>query len=219
MSATVHLIHRPQSPDTHTVSEARVTGKADQHFLLDHPECPAAGVAFSCLLQPCVGDTVLISQPDHGQQGFILAILRRPDASQGELQLPGDTRVTLGSQGMRVQSNKVQLEGRESLDLTAPALNLTAVTSSVKVKHWQSWFDTVESCAVNVQLTAKTVSCTVGRLIQRLVESFRKTDGLDETRAGRMRVHVEGHHQTHAQHLTSTAQGFVKIDGQKIDLG
>lgn len=219
MSANVYPLNRHPEPEHHALSTARVTGAADQWFLLDHPQCMRARAAVSCLLQPRVGDTVLVSQAQCGSSGFVLAILERPDANNGQLALPGNNHIHLHPDGMTLQSGQLQLQGREQIELSSAAVNLTAVSASVKVKHWQGWFDTVESYAVSVSTTAKTLSSKFGRMMQRAAESFRQTDGLDEVRAGRVRVHVDGHHQTQAQHISSTAQGFVKIDGQKIDLG
>lgn len=219
MATNVYPLNRHPEPEQHALSTARVTGAADHWFLLDHPHCVRARVAVSCLLQPQVGDTVLVSQAQSHTNGFVLAVLERPEAQHGQLTLPGNNHIHLTAGGMTLQARQLHLQGQEQIDIASPAVNLTAVSSTVKVKHWQGWFDTVESYAVNVSTTAKTLSSKVGRLMQRVAESFRKTDGLDEVRAGRVRVQVEGHHQTQAQHISSTAQGFVKIDGQKIDLG
>jgi hypothetical protein len=56
-------------------------------------------------------------------------------------------------------------------------------------------------------------------MITRVRESWRKVEGLDETQAARIRVHVEGAHQLNAEHVTVNAEGFVRIDGKTINLG
>ncbi len=72
---------------------------------------------------------------------------------------------------------------------------------------------------MRIEYAAKTLSSKVGRLLSRALESFRSVDGLDETRAGRSRTTVRDDHRLKAGHITAQAKGFVKIDGQKIDLG
>ncbi|NLC36657.1 MAG: DUF3540 domain-containing protein [Alcaligenaceae bacterium] len=224
MSATLHTLPLKPAPTpacaTHSLSTATITGVAGEQFLMDHPDFHQTQVAASCLLQPAPGDTVLITHAEHGAPCYILAVLQRPQqADSGRLRLPGGNQLASDSQGVRLQAGSITLNAAERLNLNSAEHNVNAVSSEMNVKHWQGRFDTIESHAINVQFTAKTLSTQVGRLIQRLLESFRKVKGVDETRAGRIRVHAEDHHHIQAGHLTHNAKGFVKIDGQKIDLG
>lgn len=224
MSATIHSL--PVKPTTtpasatHSLCTATITGVSDDTFLLDHAQFSQAQAAASCLLEPAVGDTVLITHAEDDASCYILAILQRPaQAESGHLKLPGGNQIASDTEGLRLQANSLSLNAASRLDLSTAQLNINAVSAGVSIKHWQSWFDTVESCAVNVRFTAKTLSSQVGRLIQRLMESFRKVEGVDETRAQRIRVTAQNQHQIDAGHLTHTARGFVKIDGKQIDLG
>lgn len=222
MSATVHPFParaetRPAA--THSLCAATVTGAAGESFLLDHPHIAQARPAASCLLEPAPGDTVLLTHADDGSPCFILAVLQRPQADAGQLRLPGGNQLVSDTSGVRLHAEALSLNTASQLELNSAALKVNTVSADVNAKHWLGCFDTAETHAVNVRLTAKTFSSQVGRLIQRLMESFRKIDGLDETRAGRVRVSAQGHHHVDAGHLTHTAKGFVKIDGQKIDLG
>ena len=219
MSATVHRLKPTPESSAHSLGTATVTGISGEHFLLSHPEILKARLAASCLLTPEAGDIVLVSHAAGHNSGFILAILQRNDPNSGSLNLPGGAQLHTNRAGVELQTQNLYLNSASHLQLNSGTLDINAVSSTVKVKHWQGWFDTFESCAVNASFTAKTFSSQVGRLIQRLKESFRKIDGLDETRAGRVRVSVDDHHHIEAGHVTHTAKGFVKIDGQKIDLG
>lgn len=223
MSATIHSLPRhpaSQPAATHSLCSATVTGCADGHFLLDDAGLGQAQLAASCLLEPAVGDTVLLTYTGQDEPSFILAVLQRAaSTTPAHLQLPGGNQLTSDSSGVRIQASSLSLNANTQLELNSAQLNVNAIDSSMTVKHWQGCFDTAESHAVNVKFTAKTLTSSIGRLIQRLVESFRATEGTDETRAGRIRVRARDHHQIDAGHLTHTAQGFVKIDGQKIDLG
>lgn len=219
MSANVHRLPLRPAHTPQTLFTAYVHGRTPQGFLLDDSGLQCARAAVSCLLEPQTGDTVLVVQGPPSAQGFILAVLDRPDSSRGTLILPGNNHVVLTPEHMQMQAQTLTLHAAEKIEITSSAVNLTAATSTVNVKHWQGWFDTVDAGAVNISLVAKTLSSRLGRLIQRATESFRKTEGLDEVRAGRSHVHIEGHQHTQADHITSVAKGFVKIDGQKIDLG
>ncbi|QIM48535.1 DUF3540 domain-containing protein [Pusillimonas sp. DMV24BSW_D] len=219
MSATVHRLQPTPESSAHSLGTATVTGISGEHFLLSHPEILKARLAASCLLTPEAGDTVLVSHATGHNTGFILAILQRNDPDSGSLNLPGGAQLHTNQAGVELQTQNLHLNSAFQLQLNSGTLDINALSSTIKVKHWQGWFDTVESCAVNASFTAKTFSSQVGRLIQRLKESFRRIDGLEETRAGRVRVSVDDHHHIEAGHITHTAKGFVKIDGKKIDLG
>lgn len=221
MSANIHrLLPRTATP-SHTLVTAYVDSDTAQGFLLRGLDghCVAAQLAISCLLRPQVGDTVLLSQGSGDQRHYILAVLERPDTSQGTLSLPGNNQIALGEGEMRLQSKALTLQASEKVELASAAVDVNAVTSTLKVTSLQGWFGTVEAGAVSMTVAAKTLSSKLGRLIQRAAESVRCVDGLDELRAGSSHIRIEGHQQTQAGHITSVAKGFVKIDGQKIDLG
>jgi len=219
MPANVTPLKRPAEPAALHHSTAAVTGTLGPYVLVDHPACAKARVAVSCLVVPSPGDTVMLALTENGHEAYILAILDRPNAHAATLDLGGGNKLVSRSGTLQVQSNDLQLDGVSSMAFRSASLDVDAVTANVRVKHGQAWFDTLESCAVSITQAAKTVSWQIGRLVQRLKESVRYTEGLDETRAGRVRIDVDGHHHLRAGHLTHTAQGFVKIDGQKIDLG
>jgi hypothetical protein len=70
-----------------------------------------------------------------------------------------------------------------------------------------------------ISTVAQQMTSTVGRLIQRARDSVRWIDNADETRAGRVRMQVEERMHVTARHATILAEGQVKIDADKIDLG
>ncbi|WP_368642161.1 DUF3540 domain-containing protein [Castellaniella ginsengisoli] len=207
------------APDHASLLQAYVTGQNGSDYLTSHPDCPAARPAFSCLVEPQEGDLVLLACPTGEASGHILAILTRPGTQQASLTLPGGARLQAGDDQLRLQAGLLQLDGRESLHLQGTRMDIRAVHAQTTITHWQGWFDTLQAHAVSIQYGAKTLSATLGRLLSRSIESFRSVQGLDETRAGRSSTIVQDHHQLQAGHITARAEGFVKIDGQKIDLG
>lgn len=223
MSATVHSLHPQNRAATaapaYGLSTATVKAVSGDLIVLRHSEHAEGRLAASCLLAPEPGDTVLITHAEHAAPAYILAVLERARPQAAELNLPGGNTLSSNSQGLTLHSQTLNLNTAGKLQMNSSEVDINAASGSMRVKHWQGWFDTAETHAVNVKFTAKTLSSQVGRLIQRLVESFRRTEGLDETRAGRVHVSAQDHHHVNAGHITHTARGFVKIDGSKIDLG
>lgn len=205
-------------PDT-ALLHARIIGMVGDTFLTDAPGCPGAQQAFSCLVTPQIADLVLLSPGRTNQPAYILAILQRADAQQAKLVLPGGTLLQADATGLQLHAENLSLGSRDTLALRSGQLDITAVSAQTRITHWQGWFDTLQAHAVSIQYGAKTLSATLGRLISRSIDSFRSVQGLDETRAGRSSTVVQDHHQLQAGHITARATGFVKIDGQKIDLG
>ncbi|WP_322997265.1 DUF3540 domain-containing protein [Castellaniella sp.] len=219
MHSTTPLIQSlPAATDT-SLLQARIIGIVGDTFLTDTPSCPGAQQAFSCLITPQVADLVLLSPAHAGQPAYVLAILQRTDPQQARLVLPGGTQLQADAAGLQLHAKNLSLGSQDTLSLRSGQLDITAVSAQTRITHWQGWFDTLQAHAVSIQYGAKTLSATLGRLISRSIESFRSVQGLDETRAGRSSTVVQDHHQLQAGHITARATGFVKIDGQKIDLG
>ncbi|HUH41403.1 MAG TPA: DUF3540 domain-containing protein [Castellaniella sp.] len=206
--------------DTETrLVHTHITDIQADAFQVAHPDCNSARRALSCLIEPLVGDQVLLALDPAGMTGHVLAVLERPGAQDATLALPGGARLRTQDGALQLCARSVQLEGEQDIALNTGMLKVTALSAATTVKHWQGWFDTIEAQAISIGYTAKALSSRVGRIFSRALESVRSVEGLDETRAGRSRTVVQQQHELRAGHINARAEGFVKIDGQKIDLG
>lgn len=218
-SNNVHALPITQAVHSPEIICSMVTGRADQWFLLNDPLHAQAQRAASCLLEPEPGDTVLVAINTQPGPAFILAILTRAHPQDGKVLLPSGSMLHDTPAGLNLHTHNLSLQAKGSTDLTSDHLNLRSNTARVALDHVEAHFDTAHTQATTLTLQARSMSARIGRLVQRTVDYFRHTEKLDETRAGRLSVSVDGHHTTRAGHVTTHAQGFVKIDGQKIDLG
>lgn len=190
---------------------AVIAGQADKWFFLSSNNAASderALRAESCLLQPERGDTVLVCSGvavGVTSVSYILAVLSRTDPQQGALLLPGGASLTADNGNLSIAARRIDLAGQQALKLQAPDLAITAVQADMKFS--------------NLSTIAQTITTTVGRLLQKATDSFRWTQNLDESRAGRMRLQVSERLHIKAKHASVIAQGQVKIDGEKIDLG
>lgn len=218
MNNTAHLF------DKAAVSEAAfrvttVTGRADDWFFVQDYSVQRVKRAVSCVIEPEVGDLVLLCDAPHEHCGFILSVLLKSNSDAGRLCLPGGVTLQTEGKQLTVQADGIDLRGREAIGLSTVHLDVNAAVATTRVGHLQTWAETIETTADRVTLFAKTFTQQLGRMITRVRESWRKVDGLDETQAARIRVHVEGAHQLNAEHVTVNAEGFVRIDGKTINLG
>jgi hypothetical protein len=210
--------------DKTVVSEAAVrvttvTGRADDWFFVQDLSVQRVKRAASCVIEPEVGDLVMLCEAPHEHCSFILSVLVKSNSDAGRLCLPGGVTLQTEGKQLTVQADGIILRGRETIGLSTVHLDVNAAVATTRVGHLQTWAETIETTVDRVTLFAKTFTQKLDRMITRVRESWRKVEGLDETQAARIRVHVEGAHQLNAEHVTVSAEGFVRIDGKTINLG
>jgi hypothetical protein len=77
----------------------------------------------------------------------------------------------------------------------------------------------IETRAPLLRLVADVVETTAGKLLQRLSTCYTWVSSVLQTRAGRVRTHVDGHYGVKAERITEYADKDVKIDGRSVHLG
>ena len=215
---TAHLFD--QAPSTGAfVKVTTVTGHADEWFFVQDLSVRRVKRAVSCLIEPEVGDLVMLCEAPSEDCSFILSVLSKSDPEGGRMCLPGGVTLQTEGKQLTVQADGIDLKSRETIGLSTVHLDVNAAAATARVGHLQAWAETVETTAERVTLLAKSLTQQVGRMIARVRESWRKVEGLDETQAARMRVYVQGSHQLDAEHVTVNAEGFVRVDGKSINIG
>jgi len=190
---------------------AGVRGRADKWFFLSD-DAGRALRAESCLLEPEYGDTVLVCQGGGSAPSYILAVLARAHPNGASLTLPGGV-------AMRTEQGSLTMQAPASLALQAPRIGLSALHGDMKFRRLDAGAEQVNARFGEVALLARTLSSTVGRLLQKARDALRWIDNTDETRAGRMRLRVRERYDLTARHAGIVADDRVRVDGSKIDLG
>jgi hypothetical protein len=175
--------------------------------------------AQSCLVEPECGDTVLVAAGGSNAISYVLAVLARAQTSGATLMLPGDVALHTERGALRVEANSVDLKAEHSVTMQAPEIAMTGVRGELTFHRVDTAIQQLHARFGAVSTAAQQVTSTVGRLIQRARDSMRWIDNADETRAGRVRMQVEERMHVSARHATILAEGQVKIDADKIDLG
>lgn len=196
-----------------------VTGRADDWYFVQDTAISRLKRATSCLVEPQLGDLVLICHLGTGRISYINAVLQTTVTDSARIQLPGNVTLTTSADRLVIDANAITLNGTESLQLTTSHMQMTAAAASLRVSHLRSWSETIETHATKATLAVATLISQIGTAISRLRDSIRKVDGLDEVHADRSRLLVTGQHKVEAEHVSVNAKGYVRIDGKKIDLG
>lgn len=213
---------------------ATVTGRAgDWLFLRGSLAAERARVAPSCLLAPEVGDVVLLcvtaddAPATSGEDKvarlpcshYVLAVLARAQTTQATVDLPGDVTLQAQEGALQVVARRIDLAAPERIQARTAQLDLQALQADLRVGELRAVGTRVTAVADELHLVARNVRQNFGRLVQKVRDSFRTVEGVDDVRAGRARWEIEGHAQMHAKQATVLAEGAVKIDGARIDLG
>ncbi|SAK43354.1 putative lipoprotein [Caballeronia pedi] len=221
MNSTLVTIARPGDDPAIDLVYATVTGRADRWFLFDAAgRAPLRALrAESCLVEPECGDTVLVAAGGANAISYVIAVLARAQRAGASLVLPGDVALHTDEGALRVEAASVDLNAAHSLKLQAPDITMTGTRGELKFQRVEAAIQQLHAGFGTISTVAQQVTSTVGRLIQRARDSVRWIDNDDETRAGRVRMQVEERLHVSARHATILAEGQVKIDADKIDLG
>lgn len=176
----------------------------------------------SCLIQPQRGDTVLLCQRGgfgRMRKMYVIAVLERASASAANVVFPGGVSLQVAEGQIEVKATRIQLSATANVAIKAPEVEVEGVRGMLRFYRLDALIDQANGRFGTMVAVAKDVSTRVGRLVQKVRYSYRWTEHLDETRAGRMRIKVEERMHVTARHASVLADEHVRIDAKKIDLG
>lgn len=208
---------------------ATVVGQADRWLFLDS-DVSRALRAESCLLQPEVGDLVLVcaglpavSTASAGVAAttvpYVLAVLSRAQSGSSTVTLPGGAAIDTFDGALTLNARHITLEAADSMHTKTRSFNVESMDAKVTFNTAKTRIATLDAGIGRLTLVARSVASTVGRLVQRATESIRWIDTTDELRAGSARWRITGHAHMHTQHTTMQSEEVTRIDGSRIELG
>lgn len=136
-----------------------------------------------------------------------------------DIDLTGNTAVKIkaGSEHKDIPTG-LKLTPR-SAALTANRLELTAKRGVMRIATAEYFGVALNSTIEHVHSVVHKFESVAERIIQRVRDSYRQVDGLDQTKAHRVRTLVKDAHYTKAGEVYLLADDDVNIDGKKIRLG
>lgn len=223
-SARVAIPHyRPRSGDAVLVASASDGARFVIGVLRALREVPDALVADD-------GASAAIEADDDGQVLRVrdgsgrLVFEHRPGRSvvhapEGDLELATEGRLKLsGAQGVHVEGGEELRLGAKRTRLDAEELRVGAERARAELKEGQLVVGTLRTVAQRVRTRAEVVERTAGRVVEKAREVYRDTEGVEQTRAGRLRMVAEAAFSVLSEQATVKARDAVKIKGDKIYL-
>lgn len=204
-------LKRPNLPREAALLFARVEGKDSDndgyHVCLDGGELLSAQKAGGCLLVPETGDEVLIA--DNGGRAFILSVLTR-EGDTGRIALPGTSAI---------EGDEITFTAGRGIALEAPRISLTGIIGEARFKGLSLLSQWCDARVSKITTAAEIWDRVVGRLTERIRDSYRRIENTEQTTAGRIRTIVKGRFSISSKNASLTAEEEVKVDGKKIHLG
>jgi hypothetical protein len=175
--------------------------------------------AASCLLEPLVGDKVLLVT-DMEDGDYVLAVLERDAGQLSTLRLPGDAQIKLASGRLTVSARDgIGMESAREIAMQSASLKVEALKGDVTVHDLSLVGDAWRSCVDRVKSVGRTFDSILERCHQRVSRSYRVVDELDQVKAGQIDYQAETTLQMHAKYNLMTADELVKLDGGQIHIG
>jgi hypothetical protein len=173
--------------------------------------------AVSCLVQPEVGDEVVVSVTPSGR--YILAILERRGTA-ARLVLDGDLSVSLPSGRFTVDAaDGVSVVSGTDVGVVSPTVDVRADRGSVVLESLSFLGATIEAEVGRAKVVATLLESVAERVSQRCRRAFRFVTEIEQLRAHRIDYTAEQTMSLRAENTVLTAQELVKIDGEQIHVG
>jgi hypothetical protein len=174
--------------------------------------------ALGCLLQPAVGDCVLISLS--GDQGYILTVLERSQTLASELRVPGDLRLNIGAGSLNIQARDgLVLDAGSALTVEAENSALTIGNAELDIRLLNIIGGRADSHWQELNEHAERLSQQATRHDAQYGDSRRRVQGHEDAHAGSLRQRVDGDWSVRGETLDLFADVAVAIDAQRIKLG
>lgn len=174
--------------------------------------------AFSCLIEPEVGDRVLISRADP-QCAYVLAILERPHVTEARIHIVGDL-VLESTSAVRVHAaHGIHLHGEHELKMQSSRLELNANEAELVAEKTSFHCTELQGHTGALRLIGKTLETVFERVVQISKASFRTVETVDHVRSTHIDYAASESVRVHGKHALLTAERLSKIDAQHIHLG
>lgn len=217
MTATIRVLdERPEVRQSFAV----ITALAGDRWSLrtDDGETASAARALSCLVEPCLGDRVLVALGSG--ESYVLAVLQRRDVEGVELSAPGNLTVRVADGAFRVAARDgVELASAKDLTLAAARLMVHAAEGNVAVRTLALVGERLHADLGAVRTVARTVDSLLDRFTQRVKRSYRFVEEVDTLQAETVDQTVRETWHLRARHALTHTEKLVKVDSEQIQLG
>jgi hypothetical protein len=175
--------------------------------------------AASCLLEPMLGDKVLMVTDTEGAD-YVLAVLERSGEGRAVMHLPGDAEIRTDTGSLRISGRDgIRIQTPGEMTLQSSTLAVQALQGDVTIQSLSLVGDAWRSCIDRVKTVGRSFDSILERCHQRVSRSYRIVEEMDQVKAGQIDYTADTSLQLHAKYALVTAEDLVKMDADQIHLG
>ncbi|WP_028884258.1 DUF3540 domain-containing protein [Taylorella asinigenitalis] len=207
---SVQKAHVSKNEAIHSICEVINYSEENQTYSisLDGSDLPCQKAA-SCLLEPSVGDQVLVSGPNSDEL-YIIAIIKQMESSNSKVKIPGN---------LTVQAEELSFRASKKVDLKSDHLQMKSNSAEVVVDSADYVGRELRSTISIFRFVGKVYEIITDRLAQMSRNTVRITEQIDQTRAGTIDYQAEDSARVHSKYTMVTAGELVKVDSEQIHMG
>ena len=169
--------------------------------------------AASCLLEPAVGDRVLLATEERGD-AYGLAVLEQRDPETSRISVEGNLT-------LRSLRGKVSVAAQEGVELVSSAA-VRIMASAVEVQAVEAL--SILSGAVKgelgkVKMYAATLDSFFERVSLHAKRSFRTIEEMDQVKARHIDYAASGNAHLRGDNALISAHELVKLNGEQVHIG
>jgi hypothetical protein len=175
--------------------------------------------ALSCLIEPVAGDRVLVAFESE-ESVFVLAVLERASAAPSRVVFDGDAELYAPSGRLEIGARDgISIASPEAVEMTSNRLRVNAVEAQLTLERASYAGAVLSSCVDSVKLAANTLDAVIDRWTQRVRQSLRRVEELDQVKAGQIDHSAQDTLSLHGNNTMLTANQLVRVDGKQIHVG
>jgi hypothetical protein len=175
--------------------------------------------AMSCLLDPAVGDRVLVALIGDGS-AYVLAVLEREGDAPGTVSLDRDLTMALPEGRLSVVTGQgVSMASGGSVSVVAPSVDVKAVDGRLGVERLAVAGRHLLAEFANVKVAAQAIDSIADRVRQSVKRAYKIVSDFDQIKAKRVDWTAEKTMHLHGENTVMTAEELVKVDGGHIHMG
>jgi len=178
-----------------------------------------AKIAFSCLVRPLPGDTVLCSADEEGIH-HVLAILDRPEKQHMTLSFPADASLVAENGELCMASNNsLTLASGDSLNCYSKRAIHKSAEATVDFHELTARGDSIQASYRSVFFVSRVINTMAKQVIAKAKSYIRRTEDYDQVNAKNMTRKAEATYSVDSKRTVMVSRKDTKIDAERIFMG
>lgn len=175
--------------------------------------------AVSCVVEPAVGDRVLITSDSRGET-YIVAVLARTGAAPIRMSVDGDLSLEArGGKLSLVAGAGLELGTSGSVEIVSKSLDIHSVNGNVSIMRLSFIGSFLHARIETIRVVAEAFHSLIEAIHQQARRVFRRVDEIEQLKARHLDYRADEGISMHGKYLLVTAAQVVKVDGEQIQLG